>query len=229
MISLENLHIGYGGRCIAPVINGEFRTASMTAVIGDNGCGKSTLLKTLVGLLPPVNGRVVWQDNKRPRIAWLLQINELDRQFPLRVQDVVSMGCWPRCSLFVSLRGQQRSVDQALERVGLSKMRRDPIETLSGGQFQRMLFARLLVQRAMLVLLDEPFTGVDEETSSLLMGLITEMYQQGKTVIAVLHDQLRVMRNFPEILRISHRHIEWGMTTQLCAPMPVNTNIKVAC
>lgn len=229
MIQLEQLQIGYRNQVIAPVINGSFVSGSMTAVIGDNGCGKSTLLKTLTGLLPPVSGRVLWRANKPPHIAWLLQINELDRQFPLRVQDVVSMGCWPRHSLFTSLRRQQTTIHQALERVGLDDMRLDPIETLSGGQFQRMLFARLLVQQARLVLLDEPFTGVDEETCNLLMELIKAMHQQGTTVIAVLHDQLCVMRHFPHILRITSQDIKWGCTSEFYPPVQVVTPHKVAC
>lgn len=230
MILLQQLQIGYHGHSVAPVLNGEFCDGSMTAIIGDNGCGKSTLLKTLIGLLPSVSGCVCWKNGKRPVIAWLLQTNELDRQFPLCVQDVVAMGCWPHRSLFVSLRRQQGAIDEALERVGLSEIRRDPIETLSGGQFQRMLFARLLVQRARLVLLDEPFTGVDEDTCRLLMDLITQMHQQGKTVIAVLHDQLRVMRHFPEILRLTTDAVEWGATTQIFAPQQVVTaQRKVVC
>lgn len=228
MILLQQLQIGYQGQSIAPVLHGEFHRGSMTAVIGDNGCGKSTLLKTLVGALQPVSGCIRWRDGKRPRIAWLLQTNELDRQFPLRVQDVVAMGCWPQLSLFSSLRRQQSAIDQTLERVGLTAMRHEPIETLSGGQFQRMLFARLLMQKAQLVLLDEPFTGVDEETSHLLMAVINEMHQQQITVIAVLHDQLRVMRNFPEILHLTAHDAFWGATEHLPVPpkMAVETDVR---
>lgn len=202
MIELQHLVAGYDRLPITRPLNEVIPRGSMTAITGANGCGKSTLLKTLAGFLPPVSGGFRWC-GKRPVIGWLAQRHELEAQFPLTVQDVVSMGCWPGLSLFAGLGRQSLArIDHALERVGLTAMAGAVIDELSGGQFQRMLFARVLVQQAPLVMLDEPFTGVDETTSNVLMDLMLEMTQQGQTLLAVLHDSERVTRHFSQILRL---------------------------
>nr|WP_196299235.1 ATP-binding cassette domain-containing protein [Pluralibacter gergoviae] len=211
MIELDNLVAGYDGQAITPALCGTLEAGSMTAIVGLNGCGKSTLLKTLAGFLPPVSGALRWPCG-RPTIGWLAQRHMLESQFPLTVRDVVSQGAWPRVSLLRGLRGERRRIDATLDRVGLSAMANSPIEALSGGQFQRMLFARVMVQQAPLVMLDEPFTGVDEATSLALMALMLEMHQRGQTVLAVLHDNQRVMRYFPQTLFLGPDNLSWGAT-----------------
>lgn len=212
MIELDHLVAGYEGLAIAPSLSGTIATGSMTAIVGLNGCGKSTLLKTLAGFIPPVSGRLNWRDG-RPVIGWLAQRHALESQFPLTVQDVVSQGAWPQVSLLRGLGGEVRQrIVAAIARVGLLAMAKTPIEALSGGQFQRMLFARVLVQQAPLVMLDEPFTGIDEATSRELMDLILEMHRQGQTILAVLHDNQRVADFFPETLLLTPRRACWGAT-----------------
>ena len=209
MIELEQLVTGYGGAAITPPLSGMICPGSLTAIVGLNGCGKSTLLKTLAGFLPPVSGRLRWQ-GKRPVIGWLAQRHALESQFPLNVQDVVSQGAWPGVSLLRGLGGDtRRRISAVLERVGLAGLAKSPIEALSGGQFQRMLFARVIVQQAPLVMLDEPFTGVDEATCSVLMDLMLEMYMKGQTLLAVLHDSERVSRHFPQTLRLDADVPQW--------------------
>ncbi len=212
MIELDHLVAGYHRQAITPSLSGIIETGSMTAIVGVNGCGKSTLLKTLAGFIPPVSGTLRWTAG-RPTIGWLAQRHALESQFPLTVQDVVSMGAWPRISLLKALdRGVRMRVAAALERVGLSSMARVTIDQLSGGQFQRMLFARVLLQQAPLVMLDEPFTGVDEATRRVLMALMTEMNRQGQTLLAVLHDSQRVSDYFPETLHLKAEQAYWGST-----------------
>ena len=202
MIVLDNLCIGYDGEAIAPPVDGRITRGNLMAIVGANGCGKSTLLKTLAGFIPPVSGKVRWQV-RRPVIGWLAQRQELDQQFPLTVQDVVSQGAWPRLSLLYGMGpGMRKRIATALERVGLLSLAKAPINTLSGGQFQRMLFARIIVQQAPLVMLDEPFTGVDETTTEMLMSLILDMQRHGQTVLAVLHDSEKVARFFPQVLEL---------------------------
>ena len=215
MIELDNLVAGYEGVAITPSLSGVIHKGSMTAIVGLNGCGKSTLLKTLAGFIPPVSGVVRWSPT-RPTIGWLAQRHALESQFPLTVLDVVSQGAWPRISLLRGLRNDvRRRIQAALARVGLTEMARTPIEALSGGQFQRMLFARVLVQRAPLVMLDEPFTGIDEATTHDLMTVIQEMHQQGQTVLAVLHDNQRVADYFPETLLLAPQNACWGPTHEV--------------
>lgn len=217
MIELDNLVAGYDGLAITPTLCGTIVTGSLTAIVGINGCGKSTLLKTLAGFIPPVSGELRWC-GPRPVIGWLAQRHALESQFPLTVYDVVSQGAWPRVSLLRGLnKAMRRRIASALERVGLASLGTSPIEALSGGQFQRMLFARVLVQAAPLVMLDEPFTGIDEATSQVLMELILEMHRDGQTVLAVLHDNQRVARHFPETLLLEAQHARWGDTPSVMA------------
>lgn len=216
MIELQQVVLGYQGRAVASPLSGTFCAGSMTAVIGANGTGKSTLLKTLLQLHAPLMGNITFTLGAAPRTAWLPQLAEMDRQFPATVYDVVSMGSWPERGIFTSLtRRHRQRVMEAIDRVGLGEMCAQPIETLSGGQFQRMLFARLLIQNAPLVLLDEPFTGVDAQTTQFLMTLIRQMHESGQTVITVLHDNELVARYFPEVLLLSPEACHWGPTQQV--------------
>lgn len=225
MIELEQLVAGYDGVAITPPLSGMICPGSLTAIVGLNGCGKSTLLKTLAGFLPPVSGRLRWQ-GKRPVIGWLAQRHALESQFPLNVQDVVSQGAWPGVSLLRGLGGgTRRRIGAVLERVGLAGLAKTPIEALSGGQFQRMLFARVMVQQAPLVMLDEPFTGIDEATSRELMDLILEMHRQGQTILAVLHDNQRVADFFPETLLLTPQRACWGATR---AVLPSFSHVRSA-
>ncbi|WP_312777083.1 metal ABC transporter ATP-binding protein [Pseudescherichia sp.] len=214
MIELDYLVAGYGGQAVTPALSGVIEAGSMTAIVGANGCGKSTLLKTLAGFQPAVSGTLRWHST-RPTIGWLAQRHALQSDFPVTVQDVVSMGCWPRTGLFSGLgRSARQRVAASLDRVGLLALAHVTIDRLSGGQFQRMLFARVLVQEAPLVMLDEPFTGIDESTSQLLMEVMVDMHRQGQTLLAVLHDSERVARYFPQILRLDTDNVFWGATAE---------------
>ncbi|WP_049292770.1 metal ABC transporter ATP-binding protein [Franconibacter helveticus] len=219
MITLNNLVTGYAGNALTGPLNGAFRPGRPTAIVGMNGCGKSTLLKTLAGFLPPLGGSVSWPGDKRA-IGWLAQQSELDRHFPLTVSDVVATGAWPAVSLMKSLRGETRSrIDAALEQVGLTALRRHTLNRLSGGQFQRMLFARLLVQDAPVMLMDEPFTGIDNQTSDALLALMAQLAARGKTLLVVLHNPQMVRRHFPETLWLHQGRYRWGKTTEVMPPL----------
>ncbi len=216
MISLKNLVTGYFNAAVSCPISCDFEKGSMTALIGVNGCGKSTLLKTLAGLLKPMSGNIQYAHNQRPQIAYLPQQSDLDREFPLTVYDVVSMGCWPKRHLWQSINAQDRlNIADAIERVKLSDLINISISELSGGQFQRMLFARLLVQQAPILMLDEPFTGIDAETSELLIRLIQQLNKEGYTIIVVLHDNQMVQRFFPVSLLLAQDKNYWGSSTNI--------------
>ncbi|MGF1827553.1 metal ABC transporter ATP-binding protein [Vibrio splendidus] len=204
MINIKNLVTGYSYSPVSSPINIEIKQGSMTALIGINGCGKSTLLKTLAGLLKPQSGEVSYTGRSRPQIAYLPQQADLDRDFPLNVYDVVSMGCWPKRNLWKRIKHQDhQNIEQALKKVNLAHLANASISELSGGQFQRMLFARLFVQQALILMLDEPFSGIDAETSELLIRLIQQLNQEGHTIIVVLHDNESVANFFPESLLLT--------------------------
>jgi len=210
MIQLNQLVVGYQHHAVTPPLSGEFTRGSMTALVGANGCGKSTLLKTLCGMLPAVGGTFTYS-LPRPAVAWLPQHSEIEKSFPLTVFDLVAMGFWRRCGWLRGISKRQRKEALvALERVNMLPYADAAPGTLSGGQLQRVLFARLLIQDAELLLLDEPFTGVDSDTTALLLALLAERHRAGCTLIVVLHDMATVAQHFPQILRLKEQHSEWS-------------------
>ncbi|QII39362.1 ABC transporter ATP-binding protein [Rouxiella badensis] len=225
MINISKLEVGYERRPVAMPLSGRIVAGSLTAVIGANGAGKSTFLKTLAGLQPAISGSIEFSGssskNKRPQLAYLPQQAELDRQFPISVFDLVAMGCWPQSGLFGGIsRESERQVLDALQTVGMSEMRNFAVGELSGGQLQRTLFARLLIQQAPLIMLDEPFTGIDSQTTELLLKVIRQWHEQGKTVIAVLHDIAMVARHFPQVLFLSQQQNIWGTADEVLCHFP---------
>ncbi len=196
------LQAGYQKVAVTPEINAELMAGSMTALIGANGSGKSTLLKTIAGLLRPVAGACELS-LPRKAIGWMPQRSELETRFPLTVFELVSMGCWPRCGWFGGIdRQMRREIHEALEAVQMQTFTGAQPATLSGGQLQRVLFARLLLQRSPLWLLDEPFNGIDAQTVTLLMSILQRQQQAGTTLLVVLHDRPLVERYFSDVLSL---------------------------
>lgn len=224
-IRLRNLTLGYDRHPAVHHLDGTIAEGAMLAVVGPNGAGKSTLLKGLAGLLRPLGGTVEMARSDRHAIAYLPQAAELDLTIPVTVTEMVAMGLWRRIGLFGGLSKADRlSVDEALAAVGLTGFGHRPIGTLSGGQVQRMLFARLLVQDAGVILLDEPFTAIDARTSADLLDLVRRWNAEKRTIIAVLHDLDTVRSAFPEALLLARRPIAWGRTAEVLTA----DNLKVA-
>src|SRR5919112_29322 len=218
-IRFEDVTLGYGRHPAVHHLRGEVRAGALTAVIGPNGAGKSTLLKGVVGTLKPFSGRIDLSSGARTRIAYLPQVAELDRSFPLPVYDLVSMGLWGRMGLFGGIGSRDRKrLEEAIAAVGLTGFESRPIGTLSGGQMQRALFARLLLQDASVILLDEPFTAIDAKTTADLLDLVRRWHAEERTVVAVLHDLDAVKRVFPQTLLIAREPIAWGATEAVLQP-----------
>lgn len=213
-ISVRNLSVRYGDRYALESLTGEFGPASLTAVVGPNGAGKSSLLKALAGILRPATGEVICAAVERHRLAYLPQRDELDRGFPITVAELVALGDWRN---FGAVREPPRrlaaSVDEALAAVGLASVADQQIAELSVGQFQRALFARLLLQDADVILLDEPFGSLDENTTEDLLHILQRWRTEGRTVVAVLHDLDQVRRYFPSTLLLARSPIAWGETS----------------
>jgi len=213
MIYLDNLVVGYQGEGLIQPISGHFEQGSLTAIMGENGTGKSTLLKTISGLQVPVMGHLRFNEKIQDNMSWLPQQNDIDRSFPIHVFDVVAMGCWPRVTVTSTLiKSDTDRIYAALDEVGICDLANFSINKLSGGQFQRMLFARLLVQDAPIMLMDEPFTGIDVNTQDVLIKLICKLHQTGKTIITVLHNPEMVSSFFPQTLIINNHCFHWGET-----------------
>jgi zinc/manganese transport system ATP-binding protein len=215
MVTVDNLTVSYRGHPALHHISGQFQTGSLTAVIGPNGSGKSTLLKSMVGLLRPSGGRVL-VDTPRARIAYLPQQADLDRSFPMLVQDCVLLGAWSSMGAWGGMSSALRQrLQAAIHAVGLEGFERRTVGSLSSGQFQRVLFARLMVQDADLILLDEPFTAMDTRTTEALLAIVAKWHAQGRTVVAVLHDDEQVRRHFPQTVMLARELVAWGPTSEV--------------
>lgn len=212
-IRLADVTVAYRRHPAVHHVSGAFAPGSMTAIVGPNGAGKTTLLRALIGELPIDGGRIDRGGIDPRDIAYLPQQAALDRTFPLACAEVVAMGHWSRVGPFRRMTGEAASrTAEALAAVGLDGFARRPIATLSAGQFQRVLFARMLLQDAPVVLLDEPFTAIDARTTADLMRVVTRWHGEGRTVIAVLHDLDTVRAHFPDALLLAREAIAWGPT-----------------
>lgn len=215
-IGLHNLTLAYRGHPAVHHLSGEFSAGSLTAVVGPNGAGKTSLLAAIMGSLRPAEGEVRVAKNLRGRIAWLPQQASIDRSFPIKVFDLVALGHWARTGSFGALIGPQREqVLQALEAVGLGGFERRGIAELSAGQFQRVLFARVLLQDAPVILLDEPFNAIDARTTADLLRVVARWHAEARTVIAVLHDLEQVREHFDRTLLLARRCVAWGPTAEV--------------
>jgi len=212
-LAFQNLTLGYGRTPAVRRLNGKITAGSLTAIVGPNGAGKSTLLKGVIGALAPQEGEVSFGTLSREDIAYLPQQSDIDRSFPLSVVDLVAMGLWREIGPFGRLGAEHHaSIAAAISAVGLTGFESRPIGSLSGGQIQRALFARLLLQDARLVLLDEPFTAIDARTMADLIDLVRRWHEEGRTVIAVLHDVETVRAHFPQTLMLARELVAHGPT-----------------
>jgi zinc/manganese transport system ATP-binding protein len=187
-------------------------------VVGPNGAGKSSLLKAIAGTLPLQSGTIRCAARLSRDFAYLPQLVELDRTFPIDVRELVALGAWRSFGAYRRPHdGVFDHVVAAAATTGLEGFLDRPIERLSTGEFQRALFARLLLQDAAVILLDEPFAAVDERASEDLLRLMRRWHQEGRTVIAVLHDLDQVREHFPTTLLLARSCVEWGDTASVLA------------
>lgn len=216
MLRFHDLTLGYERHPAVHHLDGVVTEGALLALLGPNGGGKSTLLKGIMGELRPLSGRIEIAGVERRRIAYLPQQRALDLGFPITVGDLVALGLWRRTGAWGGLgRAEQRDLAEALAAVGLSGFERRGIGSLSGGQLQRALFARVLLQDAPLILLDEPFTAIDARTTADLIALVQRWHGEARTVVAVLHDLALARAHFPEALLLAREPIAWGPTASV--------------
>jgi zinc/manganese transport system ATP-binding protein len=217
-VLLRDVTVRYGRRVALEAVSGEFVSGSLTAVVGPNGAGKSTLLAAIAGVVRLAHGEV--NCSARQRLAFLPQLAAIDRDYPLTVSELIMLGGWRELGAFHSPGTALRArAAAAAETVGLAGRLRLLISEISVGELQRALFARLMLQDAAVILLDEPFAAIDAQTLSVLLGQLTRWHREGRTVIAVLHDLDLVRACFPSTLVLARRCLAWGKTEAALSAM----------
>lgn len=216
-LTLHDLALAQGGRTVIEHLDGAFPKGAITALIGANGAGKSTLLQAIMGVLPPLAGRIECPV-PRERRAWLPQQLALDLSFPMSVEELVMTGSWPTRGALRGYRPDQyRQAREVMGRLGISQLAHRPLGELSGGQRQRALLGRTLMQKAELLLLDEPFANVDSDTVEVLAQVLREMAERGTTVLVVLHDLDQLARLADQVLLLAGGHGHWRAPEALFA------------
>ncbi len=215
-LKFRDVTLGYDRHPAVHHLDGEIASGALIAVVGPNGAGKSTLFRGIVGILKPLAGSIGLSDVNARDIAYLPQTVDIDRSFPISVFDLVGTGLWRTTGFFGGMgKSAREKITQALAAVGLNGFENRSIGTLSGGQMQRMLFARVLLQDARVIVLDEPFNAIDAKTSADLLALVRRWHTEKRTVLAALHDMDLVRANFPETLLLARGEVAWGATAQV--------------
>src|SRR3569833_598703 len=215
----RDVTLGYDRHPAVHHLTGEVETGALLAVVGPNGAGKSTLFRGIVGLLKPLSGTIATPGLDARAIAYLPQIADIDRSFPISVIDFVSTGLWRATGIFGGINKAARErIAHAIAAVGLTGFENRGIGTLSGGQMQRLLFARVLLQDARVIVLDEPVNAMDAKTSADLLRLVAHWHAEGRTVLAALHDMDMVRTHFPQTLLLAREPVAWGATSDVLTP-----------
>ena len=216
LLRFTGLERHFGAKEVFRNLSGVIRDNEKIGIVGPNGAGKSTLFRGIVGILKPLSGAIARGGLDIRDIAYLPQTADIDRSFPISVYDFVGTGLWRATGFFGGMGKQAREkIARALASVGLNGFENRAIGTLSGGQMQRMLFARVLLQGARMIVLDEPFNAIDARTSTDLLALVRRWHAEGRTVLAALHDFDLVRANFPETLLLARGKVAWGATAEV--------------
>jgi len=226
-VTLDNVTVRFGRHVALRDISGKFHEGSLTAIAGPNGAGKSTLLKSIFGALKPQKGGISVAPNLS--MAYLPQASSLSRDFPMSVLQAVCTGFWNGAGNAKGIsKAMREKASEALAQTGLGGFEHRQLSELSGGQFQRLLFARLILQDARLLLLDEPFAAVDAETTSRLIQIILNWHRQGRTIICVLHDLLMIQKYFPDSFVLAGRCLGHGHTHEMLEQKLLSFDLDMA-
>lgn len=207
-LTCQNLAVGYEGRAVLENLNFSVCPGDYLCIVGENGSGKSTLMKTILGLQPPVRGKVLTGDGLRKnKIGYLPQQTPVQRDFPASVREIVLSGCQGRCGdrPFYS-KGEKQLAQTAMERMQVAALAKRCYRTLSGGQQQRVLLARALCAAQNMLLLDEPVSGLDPKVTGEMYGLIQRLNREdGVTILMISHDMAATLTYASHILHLGRR------------------------
>ena len=201
-LTCQNLRVGYEGRAVSWDLTFSVSRGDYLCILGENGSGKSTLMKTILGLLPPISGKILTGDGlKKNEIGYLPQQTRVQRDFPASVQEIVLSGCQSRRPFYS--REDKARARENMEKMGLGPLSGRCYRTLSGGQQQRVLLARALCATRKMLLLDEPVSGLDPKVTAEMYGLIRELNRrEGITVVMISHDVSAALEDASHILHL---------------------------
>ena len=227
ILRFRGVTVQYGRQVALDRVTANVACNSLTAIIGPNGAGKTTLLRAVLGWMPLAAGEIRIGDHHAhhalPRLAYLPQRAEIDWDFPITVEAVVAQGRYPALGAFRAFGPEDRDmVDRAIAELGLESLRDRQIRRLSGGQQQKVFLARALAQGADIFLLDEPFAGLDTRATDDLIARLSRWQDQGRTVLAVVHDLELARRAFPHALLLNTRLLAAGPTEAVLTPAHVD-------
>ena len=216
MIQIEHLSVAYQQTLALEDLSLTIQGPTILGILGPNGAGKSTLIKAMLGLLPH-SGKVLLDQKDLgqvlQRVAYVEQKTAIDFHFPITVRECVSLGLYPHLSIFKRKSKEDlQKVEDALKLVNLLDLADRQIGQLSGGQFQRVLIARCLVQEADVIFLDEPFAGIDSVSEDIIMQTLQTLKKEGKTILIVHHDLSKVPAYFDQVLLLHRKLIAFGKT-----------------
>lgn len=204
-LTCQDLSVGYEGKAVLQDLNFSVRSGDSLCIVGENGAGKSTLMRTILGLQPPIRGKVLTGDGLRPNeIGYLPQQTQVQKDFPASVWEIVLSGCQGRCGRRPFYRRAEKQLaERALEKLHISPLARRCYRELSGGQQQRVLLARALCATRSMLLLDEPTAGLDPKATAELYQLIARLnHQDGITILMISHDLTAALDAASHILHI---------------------------
>lgn len=219
LLQFRDLSLGYPDLTLFRRLSFDIEAGTALAVVGANGSGKSTFIKMMLGLIRPLSGQMTWSDGRPSTVGYLAQMTEFDRRFPIRVRDLAAMGAWSGFGLWAGLSKDAKDrVTAALDDVGVLDIADRPLHQLSGGQLQRTLFARVILQDASLILLDEPFAAVDQTTEAHLLSIIRRWRNENRAVVLVVHDLSSVLDHCSHALLLGGETATHGLVNDVLTP-----------
>lgn len=222
-IEVENLAVSYSGKKAIRDVSFSLHSGKLIGILGPNGAGKSTLVKGMLDLVPKDSGEVrifgKTLNQMRKEIAYIPQRADIDWDFPILVRDTVLLGTYPKLGLFKRPGKKEKEIAmESLAKVGMQDFADKQIGKLSGGQQQRVFVARSLAQQADIFFMDEPFVGVDINSEEIIIDILKELRDQGKTIFAIHHDLTKVADYFDEVILVNKKIIAAGPVKEVVTP-----------
>lgn len=222
-IEVNDLYVSYYGKQVLKNVSFTMEAGRLIGIVGPNGAGKSTLMKAVLGLIPKDRGAVLIDGqpikNVRKKIAYVPQRATIDWDFPITVIDTVLLGTYPSLGLFKRPKKEHRDwAYHCLAKVGMESFAKNQIGELSGGQQQRVFLARALAQKADIFFLDEPFVGIDVTSEALIIKILKELRDEGKTALVVHHDLTKVKDYFNDLIIVNGEIIGAGAVEKVMVP-----------